>query len=743
MKKTLFVCASSVIALAATPALAQESAEGDAPLGAGDIIVTANRTASLLSDTPIAMSAIGGDQLADEQILDPTQLNELVPNIAITRGNGLQITIRGVTSTDQTEKGDPSAAFNLNGIYIARPQQQETSFFDVERVEVLRGPQGTLYGRNATAGVINVISARPKYEFGASLDVNYGNFDKLNATGVLNVPASDTLAFRLAGNVDQRDSYIIDGAPDDGVDYNRFKNNKAVRLSALFEPTSDLAVYLVGDYSRLTGDNVNTIVNSNFVPASNFYEDIGTTPPLTNARYINTNNKAQRTNPTPFSQQPSGRTENWGITGEITYNFGPASVTYLGGYRETDAFGIGVLTNGARQADTSGDYNQQSHELRFAYNDGPLQAQVGGYYFREESDITLNINRGTGENVGRLSFLQGPTTSQNKSVFGQFTYELMPRLRATGGIRYSHDKKSRVGRGIIQTYSYINSSYDFGVPVGDPFILTNNQAERSFSKVTWRAGLDYDTDLGLIYASVSTGYKAGGFNDGCLEGTLPGCTFTQDFLFYEPETLTAYEAGFKFAFGPAFALNGTVFHYDYSNMQLTELVLNLLGPGQNGQITTNAATSKVDGVELDATLRPSDRWTFNVAFNYLDARYATFNPGQDLSGRPLTRSPKYSGRMAANYSLPVGDGVIDFNAATRFSSSYDLSSDFSTYRFFEQPGYTKTDLSVTYKAPDSRYYLGAYVENLENNLIVTVANAPQTAVFSDPRTYGLRAGVKF
>ena len=197
----LFVSA----ALLATPAFAQDT---DIEPQEGDIVVTATRTQSLASKTPIALTAIGGEGLRDAGVSNPTQLADLVPNLSIDRGNGLQITIRGVTSRDGTEKGDPSAAFLLDGIYIARPQAQEVSFFDLERVEVLRGPQGTLFGRNSTAGVVHVISARPVDHFAASVDATYGNFDTVQATAMVNVPVNgQTFTFDSVGTTQYGGSF--------------------------------------------------------------------------------------------------------------------------------------------------------------------------------------------------------------------------------------------------------------------------------------------------------------------------------------------------------------------------------------------------------------------------------------------------------------------------------------------------------------------------------------------------------
>jgi iron complex outermembrane receptor protein len=173
-----------------------------------DIIVTATRESTLLSKTPVAITAISGDGLRSKGIANPANLGEQVPNLSIDRTNGLQITIRGVTSTDGTEKGNPSAAFLLDGIYIARPQEADVSFLDINHIEVLKGPQGT-YGRNTTAGVINVITNKPQFgKLSAGLNLGYGNYNAINADGFVNAQATDWAAFRLSVNYDSRDTYI-------------------------------------------------------------------------------------------------------------------------------------------------------------------------------------------------------------------------------------------------------------------------------------------------------------------------------------------------------------------------------------------------------------------------------------------------------------------------------------------------------------------------------------------------------
>ncbi len=751
MKRPILAATASLLALAATPAFAQTTQASDEAAADGDIVVTATRENTLLSKTPIAITAITGDGLRDAGITNPTQLEESVPNLSIVRGNGLQITIRGVTSTDGTEKGDPSAAFLLDGIYLARPQAQEVSFFDLDRVEVLRGPQGTLFGRNSTAGVVQVISARPKFEFGASAEATYSSFNSVNATASINVPLGDTFAIRAAANIDRRDNYLIDGNAADGVTLDPFKNNKSLRLSALFQPSDSLSLLIIGDYNTIKGNPTNT------VSTSNFYDGIVSGPRLTFARphYRDPSSTAGRLVSLPQGQQAFRDNVEKGVMGELNYDFGPANLTYLGSYRESDRKEFSNFAGGPVTADFVGHYYQTSQELRLALSgDGPLKAQVGAYYFKEKSGIAFFLNNLLAPN-SRFGFPQDPTIAENKSVFGQATYEIAPNLKLTGGARYSSDLKSRVGKTVLDIYNSVGNSSSVGTLLARN-VFQINDASRTFSKVTWRAGIDYESPIGLFYGSVSTGYKAGGFNDGCEKPAAGqpnpnNCALPAGGLYYNPETLTAYEAGFKLKFSREFRLNGSVFHYAYQGLQLSQVANVCGGPCQ---VTTNAAVAKVDGVELDAVLQPVDNFTVRLALNYLDARYAKFVPDSvlvagvstpiDFAGRPLARSPKWSWTAGVNYAVPVGEGKLVADASIRARSQYDLT-DLANYAYFYQPGHSKTDLSLTYTAPNDRFHIGAFVENLENNLVVTSATTGGfgSVTFSDPRTFGVRAGIKF
>lgn len=743
-----------------------------------EIIVTANRTESLLSKTPLAVSAIGSEGLRDQGITDATGLADAVPNLAVDRvsGNGLQITIRGVSSSDVSEKGDPSAAFLTDGIYIARPQAVEVALYDLERVEVLRGPQGTLYGRNTTAGLINAISARPKDEFQASADLVYGNFDTLQATAMVNVPLGENIAIRAAANYSRRDNYVDEGASLPSLDPG--KKDLSFRLGAKFDFGERVRLYLKGDYSEMKGNPQTSVALANFYqmpivgPAAG---QRGATPLYLAGR------DSHDYRALGFIQNSKASSDNntWGVHGELEVDLADnLTATYLGGYREftrdeTQRGYVGRLLFGPfagqypLEATFDGDYRQQSHELRLAYNSDRLKAQAGVYYFREESDVDFLLF-GTrffrpGQRGFIFGFSQHPTISKTLGIFGQATYSLTDSLRLTGGIRYTTDDKSRVGATINHANLTDPLDYTTGTLPGvtnpgspatgfQPVRDSLNNAAVSYNKITWKVGLDYDlTSDTLLYANVSTGYKAGGFNEGCLAGQT-NCfqPAPANVLFYNPETLTAYEVGVKANLSRAVKLTGSYFHYDYSNLQLSRIDATFCGGPC--LVISNAGKAKIDGVEFEALIQPSPRNRFDFAVNWLNARYADYaiTPGVNFAGEKLDRSPEWTATVGYRYTLPIGGGGLEFGVRTRISDSYQLISN-AARTFFRQPSFTKTDLTLTYTAPNDRFYLQAYAKNLENAITLASAtlsaNFPSftdgNAQFADPRTYGVRAGFKF
>lgn len=753
MNKIFFIGASAIAMLSANTAYAQaeQAPQAADQLDTGDIIVTATRTESLASKTPVALTAVSGDNLRSAGVTNPTALGEQVPNVAINRINGaVQVTIRGVTSTDSTEKGDPSAAFLSDGVYLARPQAQEVSFFDVARVEVLRGPQGTLYGRNTTAGLINVISNRPNFDkVSGSVDVGYGNYNAWNASGVVNAPISENVAIRAAVNYDRRDNYIIRG-PLYTAKNSPFRENLAGRFSALFRWDSGDLI-LRGDYADVGGNTVDLLVLRNFYTATtNDVDPIYIGNQKTTDQLLTVN--------APIAWDIYRNNYSWGVGGELTQEVGGLTASYIGSYRrlrryESDAR-LGQDGTTAYRALWDAHYTQQSHEVRLATNgDGPLKAQVGAMYFKEKSDIALTLNTNpntgpTGQTGSTLGFFQNPTKATSYGFFGQATYSLTPALRLTGGVRYSHDDKSRLG----YNSTCIDNFSNCVAPVG---ALPTNNAKAAFSKVTWRAGIDFDVnDATLLYGVVSTGYKSGGFNDGCpVGGTGVGCSVAPALFNYAPENLRSYEAGVKTRLlDNALRFNLAVFHYDYTNLQLTQAFspcpATPTNPLSTCSVTTNAAKAKIDGVEFESVIQPSRNDRFDVTVSYLNARYADFqiSPTRNFKGLPLDRSPNWTVMAGYQHTFNIGDGTLVAGVRTRLVDNYYLMQ-IGTRNFYRQPSYTSTDATVTYNAPGKTWYLQGYLKNIENAIVVTnVQGLPSVRSWvqaADPRTYGVRAGFKF
>jgi iron complex outermembrane receptor protein len=748
MRRPILAATVSAISLATSPALAQDKADApsvsaaqqapEAAPDSGDIIVTATRESTLLSKTPVAMTAITGDHLRDAGITDARMLQDHVPNLFISQSG--QIAIRGVTSSDGTEKGDPSAAFLLDGIYIARPVDVLGSFYDLERIEVLRGPQGTLYGRNTTAGVINVISAPPVNKFEASVDGQYGNLGSGKATGMVNVPLGGSIAVRAAVNYDREDNYLRKGVPS-AIALDPFRNAFSGRLS-IGGDIGKFHFVIRGDYSEQKGTLTNAVPLQNFFP--------GTLVKTVDPVYVAQDPEAQRSLPYAEIYPGSKDRKAYGIQGELSYDLGIAKLTYLGAYREShrdeygDALVYGLIQTPATY---TGDFAQQSHELRLAFGQGgPLHGQVGAYYFREQSTIESLYLAPAAQIIGgptavAYGFAQDPTVARSIAGFGQLTYDLTPDLHLTGGIRYTEDRKSRFGETLLDV-----SDPASGVVTRVP--IAPNAADRKFTKTTWRAAVDYDAPgLGLLYGSVSTGYKAGGFNDGCVAGSGPGCALTSATLYYRPETLTAYEAGFKFRFmDNAVRLNGSVFHYDYKDLQVSQI-----GGTPPQTLIRNAASAKVDGVELEAVLAPSPRDQADLSFTYTNARYTDFTPDSvdfpnfSFDGKELDRAPKYVAAAGYMHTFPLGNGGrLEASARTQLSSEYFLQ-DLNNLSQFRQPSYTKTDVTFTYRAPGESWYIQGFAKNLEDSITISAAASGIVAgiEIDEPRTYGVRAGFKF
>lgn len=684
--------AMTVLAISMSSAFAQTQPTDDAaPAAASDIkpievIVTANRRAQSLSKTPMAITAITPEKLASEGITTTQNLTNILPNV---QNGPAGFSIRGVASGDFTEKGDPSTAFNLDGVYIARVTEQSLALFDIERVEVLRGPQGTLYGRNATAGVVNVITARPSDSFEATGTVEVGNYKTARSTAMVNIPLSDSVALRLSGAFNRHEGYT---ATHDGTNRLDDQDDAALRARLRIKTGTDSDLMLTGDYARSDTTGPGSIAQPRVFSVNDDHSLRYQNPGIDNSNYF----KAA------------------GFAAEYNTDLGFAKLTYLFGYRKNNWRAMTTKGDGVADVSNFQDHDQQSHELRLASQGSGAMQYVGGlYYFDENTDAKpwLDI---TG--VGQLSF-DLKAKARSYAPFGQVTYSLSPTLRVTGGGRYTWDEKSRVG-----TFRFGN------------FDPTPYDAHYKASKATWKAGAEYDLSPTLLtYASVSTGYKAGGFNDGNPN--------TQPALYYGPETLTSYEGGLKGTLlNRTLYFSASAFYYDYKGLQLGTVL------PAGGQVTSNAGKSKVTGFELEGNWRVLRDTTLNYNIAVLNAKYDEYLPqgvgGPNYADKFLDRSPKLSGRIGIQQNFPLENGGrISATAAVKYSDAY-MVSDFAVPIQYRQPSYTRTDVTLGYHAPGGNWFVQAFGRNLENKRQLGLVEFGAFSL-SEPAQYGIRAGVYY
>ena len=739
VKSTRTLLAIAISAVFSTAAFAQ-APEG--PLQ--EIVVTAQRIAAPESRTPVSLSVLTGEQLAAMGVSAPGDIGARLPNVRIDNSyDGLRISMRGVSNADTTEKGDPSAALMMDGIYIARPQAQNLGFYDIARIEVLRGPQGTLYGRNTTAGAVNIITNTPTQQLEGAVSVGLGDYASRQGSAMLNVPLSPALALRAALNYDTHDSYLINGQ---GTPWRlgQDRDEKSARLSARWTVNDAVSLLLRYDHSTARDDN------DSFVPDTNFYHSVATGAPS----WYDASTDQRLTNgfvpPNGRPDQGYSHKTNSGLGAELNWNLGPVTLSYLGSHRSFDhdyllnyyyrvapTFALGV-----RQS-FRGAYTQNSHELRVATNgSGPLTAQAGLYYFRESSD-QLYVFRDL-QLLGLppyYVFPHGPTVSTSKALFGQATYSLTPSLRATAGARYTDDSKSRVGSTNFQQGLDFNPATDFKLL---------NAAELSTHQTTWRLGLDYDlAPSTLLYGAIATGYKSGGFNDGCLAGTRAlgiDCpaplAVSASALYYQPETLRSYEAGLKTRFWHHKAsLNLSAFKYDYKNLQLSSVAV---VQGAPRYVTSNAGVASVKGLEAEgaAQLTSADQITYALAL--LDAHYVSYTPDglHSWAGRKLDNAPANTLTLGYEHAFRLDAGTLKAGVSSRKSSCYSIGVPTQQLQY-PIPARTISDASLSYHPAHGAWNVLARVKNIENKVQPLSIDSFGMVVPSAPRTVDLRLDYRF
>jgi len=708
-----------------------------------EVVVTAQRTAALASRTPVAVSVVSGEQLRDLGAISPADIGPRLPNVHIDQAfSGLRVTIRGISNNDTTDKGDPSAAFMLDGVYIARPAGQSANLLDVDRIEVLRGPQGTLYGRNTTAGLVNVISNAPTDLLEGALGLEMGTYGRRKVDGVINVPVNQALSLRAAVSQLRQDPFLKNGQGTPhrpGMD----RDERDARLSAKLKLNRDATLVVRYDHGETEGNN------DRIVPDTNFFTGVANGRPVwrdstTDERLTNS---FRPPNMTPVQGWHDRRAR--GLSADLSWDLGPATVYYLGSHRKLDqairqnyyyrvapTVALGVINN------YDGHNEQDSHELRIATNgSGPLSAQAGLYYFSEDSNTSYAF-QGL-QPVGLPPYYSFPlhTQAQSRAVFGQLTWRVLDALRLTAGARRTEDDKDRVGSTDFQQGPVFN-------PATDRRLL--NAAELSTARTTWRLGVEYDlAPATLLYGSLATGYKAGGFNDGCIAGSTalgiacPGAAaVSESALYYQPEELRAWEAGLKSRLlGGRLSFNASAFLYDYTNLQLSGTAI---VAGAPRILTSNAGVARSRGLELDGEVQVGSNGRLSYGATLLDAHYVSYNPTAAVSwsGRKLDRAPSHVYTLGYEHRFAVLNGQLRAGVFSRRSAEYAITipSQLLEYRI---PAHTTTDATLRYQPASGNWSILGRVRNLENSVRPLIIDSFGMTTPSAPRTADLRLDVRF
>ncbi len=754
---TKFSASSLAIAVASAllvpgAALAQQAPAEDG--GLAEIIVTASKRATNLQKESRAVSVVDATTLERASVVDPTAVQNLVAGVNITpNGQQMQIYIRGVGDQTINATTDPAVAVNVDGVYFPRAYQASTQFFDLERVEVLKGPQGTLYGRNASAGAMNLISARPKFEFGGFIEGEYGNFDSKRLAGAVNMPFSDKVALRLAGQIIDRDGYLTDG-------YNDAKS-EALRASLLIQASPQTSLLITGSYAHQGGMGSSSVLLPNFSGASDAFGPrptnpwAGPTDPATVAR-IRSKDGADAmihiVDPTK-SWMPKGfvDAEIYSLAANFEHQFEGATLTIMPSYvgSKFKSWITSAVTVPSYDDATS---NQMGIETRLSSPAASRHKWVIGAMAMHEDGGSNYQSWIKIPTDSLLQVTEAPTRNDTTlGLFGEANIALTDQFRAILGGRYTWEKKvvegvtdSAVGAfgGLAAPYNGFPPLDISGLAVNSPTAL-DVSGKRTDKAFNFRAGVEYDLSPdSMAYATVATGFKAGGFyND------VTGANS------YKPEKLTAYTAGIKNRFlNNNLQINLEAFFWDYTDKQETYLGPLSINPESVLLITANAASAEIYGAELTTMLKLSDNDVLSGDATYTHARYGFFEkPGFPFgivnnTGKPLMRAPDWAGRVSYERTQPLGGdlGELILNASMRFSSKYWLDDALT----FVNPAYQVFDASLTWQSPAKTVSITGFMKNIGDKAYYTGGiwvPTPSDGLgqIAAPRTYGVRAKINF
>lgn len=724
MQRSKFVL--SLLAGAASTLLpAAVQAQETVATSVEEIVVTAQRRAERYVDVPASVSVVSAAQLGQAGISDSRELRLLTPGLNITtQGTYVQPTIRGVGTTVTGTGADPNVAVYVDGVYLASQGSALFAFNNIEQIEVLKGPQGTLYGRNATGGAIVVTTKAPSLgEFNGNAQVSYGRFDELRMSGYVNVPVSDKVAFNIAGYNNSNDGYTYNVALNEK---SSFTESSGLRARVLFQPIDDLRIILTGTHINQSDNTAYSYVpiNNNTPFRNSLAAQLGASG--------NRDRIALNTRPTNKLDYTSANlnvdwTGSWGTLTSIT----SWAETEFPFYTDLDGTELNVQ---AFRADPQWQ-KTRSQELIYTSTEMGRFSWIGGLYYYEDeayTDVQISVN---GAALPFPPFRPAARVkAQAYAAYAEGTFDLTERLHLTAGGRYSWEEKHAT-----------NEDSPGGALLVD--------ATESWDAFTPHVALRYDlSPSSSAYVSYSQGFKSGLFDAGaigtCTTPTNPTCPFEGDPV--EPEKVRSYEVGYKYnARGTVFS--AAAYFTEYKNIQIN--ALNEI----NQQILYNAAAAEIYGVELEGSAYLTDELFVRAGAAYTHSEYTDFPLAQlfvplpqggnqqmvgDASGNELIRTPEFTAFLSGTHTEELAFGTIETNVTASYSDSFYHHVD----NRLKQPSFAILNARVSWIAPSERWRLIAYGENLTNErtmMYVREAVVGDFASFSKPRTYGIGVAVNF
>jgi iron complex outermembrane receptor protein len=758
---------AAFVAISAGAASAQEAPDGQ---DRNEIIVTAQKRSENIQDVPISIAAFSGAQMEQANVADIADLGRVASNFSVTKPGqaaNVRISVRGIASSSNTAT-EPSVASFVDGIYMPRPGAVVTSFLDMSAVEILRGPQGTLFGRNASVGALSLRTAEPEFRFSGRLTGEIGNADRYKVDGYVNVPLSENVAVRVAALKQWFGGYWfnrLDGKQFGGAD-------DFVTRASIKAEFGNITWLLRGDYAETKGDGG---YNADFIASSVSPAQLEALKARLGGQLPDTEIGDRNAN---FVRVGDLRDKQWGVSSDLSLDTsGGFTFRLINSYRDWKS----------RQLDgdlgyvpvplvtRNGDYDSesQSHELqiispRDELLGGKLDFVAGLYYFEEDYRIgegfnlqsdfcnfaasaanrpacTASLVNPGGDGATDLQFFQNV---KSYAAYGQSTIHLTDRLDATLGVRYTRDRK----RGLFD--QKLNNSFGAALRAVELTPLSLND-----SKVTWRANLSYrPTDDLMVFATYSTGYKSGGFNSS--GGNAP---LGQRRLF-DREEVDNYEFGVKSNWlDDTLQANVTLYRMDIGGYQ---------DRGFDGTsfVVRNAGSLRQQGAEFDLILRPVRDFSVTASLAYLDSKFTSYEfgpplPGltgtQNLKGKRVAFAPEFTGNVAAEWRGDIGSGLEwRMNGNLSFLSDYYSSvNDGNPQTIMD--GFAQIGARFSIGSIDERWTLALFGNNLTNKSfcsstayqLLDGAFGVRNGVFpgstaircihGEPRTYGASATIRF